>query len=280
MTIARRNSESSLSQLSLLSPKAVTPISAEKLLEYVNKAEYKKARNIWQQDPALMLLEVTDKDGKITTPLKKAFFNLDTYTWKPYYEWIKINRPELVDAFLAQNEAQNDHADILPLVRHSYSLLKRELDWCKSMSHINAHVKLQIDQRNLLPWHMVREMSREDAVWSSSSNFNLPHPPYGGRVFVCQTDQWVDLDSENFQNSPGFIYRPANVQHAELWDVKVMHAQSHEWFDKGKYALSAHLQQDMDVLIRLQNVRRMELAEIPPPLPAYDVPAANAPSMR
>jgi hypothetical protein len=256
---------SSLIQNSLLAPaQPETKAHAMVLWAHIEKAEYEKIQKIWKINPQLMFTSLEDKNGKITTPLRQAFFNLDTHAWKPFYEWIKVNHPTLVDQFLEQNKAQKEHINMTPLFDFGYSHLIERLS-SYTGPHAEAAKSLKQKQNNLLPWHMLRELCCEQEECSSESSADNEDAPAGGRVYIADKSSWVDIDSQEFFDGENPTYRTHDTN-AQRYYARTWCYDNGVWFGSN-HPVVIGLKHDMELLRRLEEAGREELAEIPPPLP-------------
>ncbi|OGT56721.1 MAG: hypothetical protein A3F43_01985 [Gammaproteobacteria bacterium RIFCSPHIGHO2_12_FULL_42_10] len=245
-------------------PSAEEKKLAAQLLAYVDKSEYDNIEKMWKLKPDLMFVEIKDKDGVLTTPLKRALYKIDTWTWKPFYEWIqenKQNQPYLADLelkFLQQNDAQKKHVDLnyLQPLSDEYAVYDTQVQKWYRNEITDAEIdrewkKLFEKQCEILPFHMIREMCREgNGLWSPESRFDAKTAPKGGRVYDYTVGSYIKLDSDEFLSrfgsSLGFV-RGGAVSGAWMWAP----------------AFGAGSARDADSIRQLCKVRTSDLASIP-----------------
>jgi hypothetical protein len=229
-----------------------------------------------------MFVEIPGKDGKLTTPLKRALYNLDTWTWKPFYEWINANKAmekgserfhKLEAAFIKQNAEQTEHVDLeslKPLIKeyeaydiqvqkwYRYEISDAEID--------SAWKKLFEKQFERLPFHMIREMCREgNGIWKPESSFDAKTAPKGGCVYDYSAGWYIKLDSDEFLSRFG---SSLGVVRAALFRDGFAGAAAGAWPRvAGRCAWSVHgvrvPSHDADSIRQLCKVRTSDLASIP-----------------
>lgn len=238
--------------------------AAAKLLACVEKADYGRIEAMWEANPALMFVEVQDKEGRITTPLRRAFYNLDTYTWKPFYEYLKYAKYEFLPKFFEQKEAQKEHINIEPLLSLYAEYRDQVAAWKKNIrddTKINAKwLELRHAQRKILPWHVIREMCRDnllssgyqfaDRTWNPLSPFDVTQlpAPEGGHVYNSDIPAYVSLDSDDFEEDFG---TKATLMRGEGFWRNAQYAWTTSWGDWLEY--------DADTFKRLFEVRKQDL---------------------
>lgn len=246
------------------SPSQKEKEAAAELLAYVEKADYGRIRGIWLNNPALMLIEVKDKNGFTTTPLKRAFYNQDTYTWKPFYDYLNYAKPELLQEFYKQKDAQNEVVDIEPLLTLYAEYRDQVKAWQKNTrddTRINAMwLELRRAQRKILPWHVIREMCRDnllsrgyqfaDRTWKPDSPFDVTQlpAPEGGHVYNSDKPAYVPLDSDDFEKDFG---TKATLMRGEGFWRNAQYAWTTSWGDWLEY--------DAATFKRLFEVRNKDL---------------------
>lgn len=187
--------------------------NAAQLFAHVDHADYDDIARMWKENPQLMFIEVKDKDGNISTPYKRALFNLDTYTWKPFEKWIRENRPELEREYQRQKEEQKEHINLQP-VFDAYETYDTQINGTISDKEAAKQwLILGKELKKTLPRHMLREFCRDNKYsWDKTSTFDvdtLP-APIGGRILLWLTGTYINLDSAEFDAGFGSsfsIYR-------------------------------------------------------------------------
>lgn len=256
-----------------LPPVAIAPTANQKklateLLAYVNKADYDSIESMWKRNPELMFVEVADKNGQLTTPLKRALYNLDTWAWKPFYEWIKQNKPDLLAEFIAQNEAQTSHVNmnyLQPLFDEYANLRdKAKLSFNKKISNADFDIELKklfSKQNEILPWHMIREMCRKGDFWNQDSRFNAKDAPKGGHVYAELLYKDISLDSAEFDFYFGVS---SGLKRDTSYHVSLC---SNINLDIERAAIDAfaarYFDHDALIIAQLYKVRKADLADIP-----------------
>jgi len=188
--------------------------TAEDLVAYVKKADWDLIETVWRNNPKLMLARVKDENGIERSPLEWALYNLDTYTWKPFYEWIQENKPELLDEFHEQKSALQGHINIEPLFNEAYSTY-----YAKAEQYIAGEIEedeldrqwiiLGGKQKQYLPMHMLMEMCREsrDGTWNPEYQFDNQTAPTNSHVRYCSSDnRHLFLDSDEFNAKFGICF--------------------------------------------------------------------------
>jgi hypothetical protein len=217
---------------------------------------------MWKQKPELMFVELYDKDGKLTSPLKRALYNIDTWTWKPFYEWIRQSQPDLELKFLQQNDEQKKHVDLnyLQPLFDEYAVYDTQVQkWDRDEicgdEMVGEWRKLCEKQRERLPFHMIREMCREGkGIWSAESKFDATTAPKGGRVYDYSVVSDIKLDSDQFLSRFGSI----------IGLSRGVSKSAACWGDRGGGPGCASVSSfDGDSIRQLCIVRTSELASIP-----------------
>ncbi|HTM63961.1 MAG TPA: hypothetical protein VL360_05610 [Gammaproteobacteria bacterium] len=192
-------------------PSAEEKKLATELLAYVDKSEYDNIEQMWKLKPGLMFVEIPGKDGVLTTPLKRALYNIDTWTWRPFLLWLVDNKPFLVPTFLQQYDAQKKHVDLnyLQPLFDEYAVYDTQVEkWHYEQITDNDLVcewrHLCEKQSELLPFHMIREMCRVgNGLWGPDYRFDAKSAPKGGRMYDSSVDGFIELDSADFQSRFG-----------------------------------------------------------------------------
>lgn len=181
---------------------------AGKLLWYVNRADYDEIKKLCMENSSYMFLDVADKHGVITTPLKQAIYNLDTHTYKMFYDAVKTD-PIKQREFIKQLEEQQATLDISKLqdgykrfmeymqyyvdlwrtdgrgvTTLSYALKLLELKESCTMDSVNKYwIWLAKLQHDTLPMHMIREFCRTNVNFSGYQfDASKSLAPKGGEV--------------------------------------------------------------------------------------------------
>lgn len=199
--------------LFVASGKALDPTAAD-LVDYVKKADWDFIETIWRNNPQLMFTSVKDENGIERSPLEWALYNLDTYTWKPFYEWIQEKKPELVDEFHLQKNALQDHINIEPLFNEAYSTY-----YAKAEQYIAGKIdEDELDrqwivlgrvQKKYLPMHMLMEMCRysKEDTWDPACKFDTKIAPIDSFVRYCSSNnEHIYLDSDEFNAKFGVCF--------------------------------------------------------------------------
>lgn len=246
-------------------PTEVNKKNAENLLYWVDHAHYEMIEKFLATNPYLMLMEVPVKDGKPNTPLKRALYNLDTWTWKPFYELIQKNYPELVPEFLKQCDEQKSHVDLQPLYRaYVDEFVDARGEWWKNKDkHIHL-IKFAKTQGKYLPWHMLREMCRESTDWSPDSLFDELSAPKGGKVFwrASASTEAVAIETgifyERYGTVLGVVRRKDAMAHVIGNPIDLL-----EVCEDLRGKKMEHNMYEVATLKRLYQVRLADLAAIP-----------------
>lgn len=261
---------------------------AVKLYHLVHKADYRNIELMWKRNPRLMFIEVEFESGAKTTPLKHAFYHLDKWTWKPFYEWIQKSRPELVHEFLKQNAEQTKHIDLdylQPLFNEYQIYLNMKRDCgrafagydefpsvAKSQSHTaidHEWPKLARMQRKYLPWCVVRELCRPGQLWLGNSlgpdaRFDHNTPPVDGSIATVSGEQ--KLDSEKFERSFGDgHYHGAFIGLVRSWHLGAGSGLFWTLGDGQAFLAGGDVKHDPEIIKQLIKVRTADLACIPAP---------------
>lgn len=250
----------------LAAPRDMTQSSTEdkkkaaKLLAHVDHADYDDIERMWKKHPRLMFAEVAVNDGKPNTPLKRALYNADTWTWRPFYEWIQQNQPDLVPEFFKQNDTQKEHVDLQPL-NDEYALTYEKLekfrrDEIRVVEIDRQWNELLKKQNEILPFHMVREMCRKGGgLWSPESKFDAKTAPKGGLVYDYVAGDYIKLDSNVFRSKFGSSFGLYRGYGMHPWD-------SAFWTSNGTDSTVGVIR-DAASIQQLCKVRIAELASIP-----------------
>ncbi len=194
---------------------------AQILLVYIELADYENSQKIWKENPELMFVEVKDDKDKSTTPLKRALFLLDTWSWKPFFEWLTINNGPLLHEFFKQAALQSTHVSMVLLFKaydafnnrcknlrngfFNFPERAQENEQSRSLSLADLSKELSNAQRSNMPWHMLREMCRKSS-WHSWQKAGLEErtPPKASSIYSEHVHESLDLDSEDFKKHHGW----------------------------------------------------------------------------
>lgn len=260
-------------------PTAEEKSQAANLFYYVHKADYRNIELIWKKNPRLMFVEIELENGAKTTPLKRALYHLDKWTWKPFYEWIKQNRPELEAEFIKQNAEQTKHIDLdylQPLFNEYQVYLNMKSD-CRrgDSSSVRQAVdaidhqwpKLAKMQRQYLPWCVVKEMCRPGQLWLGNSlgpdaRFNHATAPVDG--YINSVGGTLKLDSKKFERDFGIgHYKGVVYGLVRSWHLNANTGRF--WSDDEYFVAGGDLEHDVEIITQLIKVRTADLACIPKP---------------
>lgn len=188
--------------------------TAANLADHVKKANWDIIKIIWMINPGLMFTRVKDENGMERSPLEWSFYLLDTYTWKPFYEWIQENKPELADEFHLQKSSQQEHINIEPLLNDAYPTYS-----AKARQYIAGEIDEQEldrqwiilgeNQKKYLPMHMLKEMCRlsRGDKWDPAYKFDDDSAPTDSYVRYCDSDnKHIYLDSDEFSAKFGVCF--------------------------------------------------------------------------
>lgn len=131
------------------------------LLDAVLEADYNRASEFARTSPAAMFQEVTITtpagDTITTSPLKRAFYNLDYYMWNMFEEIAKENN--MLYHFEAQLQEQNKHINLNELTdKYSEYRLNKEMP---SSELQKAQYAFLVDKHTGAT-HVLREFARRD----------------------------------------------------------------------------------------------------------------------
>lgn len=160
---------------------------AAKLLHAVTLSDYDRAEALMSRDIGLIFKEVSFQhaNGRVEciSPLKYAFKVYDTYMWQLFLSKIEESKElkedekrEFKQAFIKQAYDQKEHLDLAPLLE-AYKEYDRQYtrwlnDEIKGEALDQAWLALGVQQREVLPWHMLKEFCRKGDSWSENATFS------------------------------------------------------------------------------------------------------------
>jgi len=178
---------------------------AVELFHLVNAADYVQIAKVYEKHPELMFKEVCDENGSKTTPFKRALYNLDTYTWLPFYENI-THEPELLREFGKQLAEQEEHIHFGELL-HAYGVKLHEDHGNLNQDATGSHEDLAEKQKTRLPDCMLKEICREGCSWHNWQKFDVTEFPRPKNPQVYADAEHKYFDVAAFKADPAFTVR-------------------------------------------------------------------------
>ena len=175
------------------------PLKSAKLLDFVTEANYTEAEKIVAVDPLLMfqsvLLKYSDGKSESISPLKFAFKVYDTYMWEMFLGKIQKNS-ESMKCFLRQAEEQTEHVSLAPLFAEYDEYIKLIDPPGNSMTALQGiMLKIGKMQKEVLPFHMLKEFCREGVYWRNDSKFDVRKMQRPGLCYIFNKsiNSYIDL---------------------------------------------------------------------------------------
>ena len=216
-------------------------LQAKKLLWHINRADYDEIKKLCMENTSYMFLDVADQHGVVTTPLKQAIYNLDTRTYKMFYDAVKAD-PIKQREYIKQLEEQQATVDLSPLL-DGYKKFMEYMQYCinvwrldsRALSNLNDLFKIMDLKKSCstdsvnkgwiwlaklqhatLPMHMIREFCRANVNFCDYQfEVSKTPAPKGGEVHFLARNPYpypltlpgdirvISIDSPEFRSEFG-----------------------------------------------------------------------------
>lgn len=182
------------------------------LLQHVYKAEWTEAKKLVEREPLCMFQNVNYKhpNGFVESisPLKCAFKLYDRYMWKMFLKTIQQKADEqALKTFFQQADEQTAHVDLKPFYKACREVARNFELWIPNKISDDAFIKIWLEmgvqQRELLPWHILKELCRYAVSWNPETAFDDELPSDDVDISLTKEEHLVPLLPLNADSSLG-----------------------------------------------------------------------------